>query len=156
MCKGFTDERGNHFLLHAKVLGEICVTGKNLDFSSSLLRKLRSSTAKYLLGESRGSRGVYPLEEVGGLRGCSSDIISVQGMPGAVLGLSSCCLGGAGSSIPESSLLLVPTEPLGGQKPRGIFYFSLCFKGHVLYCEFLCVTCFSAMPSTAPSFSFSC
>lgn len=67
-CKGLADERGNHILMHAKIIiGGICATGKNLDFSSSLMRKLRSSVAKYLLGESRGSRGVYSPKEMGGL-----------------------------------------------------------------------------------------
>lgn len=88
LCKGFADEGGNNFLMRAKVIvGGICATGKNLDFSSFLMGKLRSSVAKYLLGESRGSRGVYSLKEMGGLSGSTSDIMQAQGMHRAVLGL---------------------------------------------------------------------
>lgn len=88
LCKGFADERGSNFLMCAKVIiGGICATGKNLDFSSFLMGKLRSSVAKYLLGESRGSRGVYSPKEMGGLRGSNSDITQARGMHRAVLGL---------------------------------------------------------------------
>lgn len=103
-CKCLADERGNHVLMHAKiVIGGICATGKNLDFSSSLMRKLRSSAAKYLLGESRGSRGVYSPKEMGGLSCLSSVIICVRGMLGAIClqWLSSCCPYEAGNYHPN-------------------------------------------------------
>lgn len=140
MCKGFADERGNHFLMHAKVItGGICATGKNLDFSSSLMRKLRSSVAKYLLGESRGSRGVYSQKEMGGLSGCSSDIIRARGMHGAVLGLSSCCLSRAGSYHPRA---LHPASAhaalslTGVTSPVGFFILMSASK---IMCFSLCV-----------------
>lgn len=103
-CKGLADERGNHILMHAKIIiGGICATGKKLDFSSSLMRKLRSSVAKYLLGESRGSRGVYSLKEMGGLSYLNSVIICVRGMLRAIClqWLSSCCPYEAGNYHPN-------------------------------------------------------
>lgn len=142
LCKGFTDERGNHFLMHAKVIiGGICATGKNLDFSSSLMRKLRSSVAKYLLGESRGSRGVYSLKEMGGLSGCSSDIIRARGMHGAVLGLILLPWWSRklSSLSPPSCWCPRYTEPQGGHEPCRIFYFNFCFKDHVFFCVCVCV-----------------
>lgn len=173
-CKGLADERGNHVLMHAKIIiGGICATGKNLEFSSSLMRKLRSSVAKYLLGESRGSRGVYSPKEMGGLSCLSSVIICVQCMLGEIClqWLSSCCPYEAGNYHPNLHPVcrhgptLSPDDAhtvLSFRESQFLWDFFFSFFDNVTASKTthfsLCIyeNCFSVMFSAAVLFSSSC
>lgn len=160
--------------MHAKVIiGGICATGKNLDFSSFLMRKLRSSVAKYLLGESRGSWGVYSPKEMGGL-GCRSGVIIwaqdkhgtdrpavtliLLPLQSRKLSYSPCLARRHGPTLGPASAHAV----LRGSQSLWDFFILFFFSEPLLLHQRSCIShcvcenCFSSMPSAAVLFSFSC
>lgn len=128
LCKGFTDERGHHLLMHAKVIiGAICATGKNLDFSSSheeikkLSRQIsvgrikRKQRCLFTEGNGRAQRlQQQHYLNTGHAQGCARTLIL---LPWWSRKLS--------TSSPPSCQCPCYTEPQGVHEPHGIFYFIL-------------------------------